>query len=262
MGHQRLGKLPVHRQLPEIIRYLVDGDTPTGALVDQITEFGRDALNSALKDDVFIEALWLLIRMPQAASAQNIPAALAGIGIANGLPTSVSGTLAGYDRAIEKVQRGLHSGATDLGEIARHAGLAALGEAIQEGLPSLWNPTSADVQASIAALKGTDKFAALAHRFYANFVERVIHYYIDRNLHNMVGVDRGIRSIHDLSSFYDAIRRHCDESALIMRAFAKDWLGKNLYKDGKAISRKDVRGFSAHAVDKIRIELDLRKGTP
>lgn len=262
MGHQRLGKLPAHRLLPEIIRYLVDGGTPTEALVDQITEFGRDALKFALKDDVFIEALWLLIRLPQAASAQNVPAALAEIGIADGLPISVSGALVGYDRAIERVQRGLHSGATDLGEIARRAGLAALGEAIQEGLPSLWKPTSADVQTSVASLKGTDKFAALAHRFYANFVERVIHYYVDRNLHNMVGVDRVAKSIHDLGSFDSAIRRHCDESALIMRAFARDWLGKNHYKDGKAISRKDVRGFSAHAVEKIRIELGLRKGAP
>ena len=93
MGHQRLGKLPAHRLLPEIIRYLVDGGTPTEALVDQITEFGRDALKFALKDDVFIEALWLLIRLPQAASAQNVPAALAEIGIADGLPISVSGAL-------------------------------------------------------------------------------------------------------------------------------------------------------------------------
>ena len=45
-----------------------------------------------------------------------------------------------------------------------------------------------------------------------------------------------------------------------MRAFAKDWLGKNHYKDGKPISRDDVRRFSAHAVEKIRIELDIRKG--
>ena len=37
MGHQRLGKLPAHRLLPEIIRYLVTGGTPTKDLVDQVT---------------------------------------------------------------------------------------------------------------------------------------------------------------------------------------------------------------------------------
>ena len=62
MGHQRLGKLPAYRLLPDIIRFLVDGGSPTEEVVDQITEFGREALKFALMDDVFIEALWLLIR--------------------------------------------------------------------------------------------------------------------------------------------------------------------------------------------------------
>lgn len=76
----------------------------------------------------------------------------------------------------------MHTGATDLGEIARRAGLSALGEAVLGALPTLWAPTATDVQASVGALKGPEQFAALAHRFYANFVERVIHYYVDRGL--------------------------------------------------------------------------------
>ncbi|MCW5716246.1 MAG: hypothetical protein KIS68_00295 [Bauldia sp.] len=262
MGHQRLGKLPAHRLLPEIVRFLVTGGAPTEALVDQVTEVGQDALKLALKDPVFVEALWLLVRVPQAAASKDFPAALSDLGMAVVAPTSLSDVLVSYDRAIEKVQRRLHAGATDLGEIARRAGLAALGEAVQGALPTLWAPTATDVRASVAALKGTEQFAALAHRFYANFVERVIHYYVDRNLHNMVGAGRAARSVYDLRAFNDSIRRHCDESALIMRAFAKDWLGKNHYKDGKQISKDDVRRFSAHAVEKIRIELDIRKGAP
>ena len=260
MGHQRLGKLPAHRLLPDIVRYLVTGGTPTEDLVDQVTEVGRDALKLALKDPVFIEALWLLIRMPQAAASEDFPISLEDLGMAGMAPASLSDVLVSYDRALEKVQRRLHAGATDLGEIARRAGLSALGAEARQALPTLWAPTAADVRASVAALKGTEKFAALSQRFYASFVERVIHYYVDRNLHNMVGAGRIARSVHDLQAFNDSIRRHCDESALIMRAFAKDWLGKNHYKDGKQISRDDVRRFSAYAVEKIRIELDIRKG--
>lgn len=261
MGHQRLGKLPAHRGLPEIVRYLVLGGTPTDDLVDQVSEVGRAALKLALKDPVFIEALWLLIRLPQAAASENFSAALGEIGMAGAAPASQSDVLVSYDRALERVQRRLHAGATDLGEIARRAGLSALAEAIRGALPTLWAPTAADVRASVATLKGTEHFAALAHQFYASFVERVIHYYVDRNLHNMVGSDRVARSVHDLRAFNEAIRRHSDEAALIMRAFAKDWLGKNHYRDGKHLSQNDVRRFSAHAVEKIRIELDIRKAT-
>ena len=81
MGHQRLGKLPTHRYLPDIVRYLVKGGTPTAPLVEQITEVGRDALKRALKDPVFVEALWLLIRLPQAAASRDFVAALTEIGM-------------------------------------------------------------------------------------------------------------------------------------------------------------------------------------
>ncbi len=262
MGHQRLGTLPAHRLLPEIVRYLVTGGTPTEDLVDQVTEVGRDALKLAVNDPVFIEALWLLVRVPQAAASENFQAALAELGVSGVTLPSLSDVLVSYDRALEKVQRQPHVGATDLGEIARRAGLSALGAEVRGALPTLWAPTAADVQSSVAVLQGTERFAALAHRFYANFVERVIHYYVDRNLHNMVGNGRVARSVHDLHAFNDSIRRHCDEAAIIMRAFAKDWLGKNHYRDGSQISRADVRRFSGHAIEKIRIELDLRKGAP
>ena len=102
--------------------------------------------------------------------------------------------------------------------MARHAGVAALDEAVRDRLPRLWSPTAEDLRASVSALKGTERFAAMAHRFYSNFVERVIHYYVDRNLHHMVGPDRVARSVNDLRTFNEAIRRHCDEAALIMRA--------------------------------------------
>jgi len=82
---------------------------------------GRDALKRALKDAVFIEALWLLIRTPQAAASKDFPANLNDLGMADMAPASLSDVLVSYDRAIEKVQRRLHAGATDLGEIARRA---------------------------------------------------------------------------------------------------------------------------------------------
>jgi hypothetical protein len=259
MGHQRLGKLPAHNLLPEIIQYLVSGGTPTAALVDQVTEFGGNALKFALKDDVFIEALWLLISLPLAANDKGNSTSLSAIGMANSDLSTVSNILVAYDRWLERTQRRLHSRTSDLGEIARRAGLSALGEVLQRSLPTLWAPSATDVRASLAALKGTEQFAALAQGFYSKFVERVIHYYVDRNLHRMVGVDRIARSVHDLRAFDESIRRHCDEATLIMRAFARDWLGKNHYKDGKQISRNDVKRFSAFAVEKIRVELENRK---
>ena len=261
MGHQRLGKLPAHRLLPEIVKYLVMGGTPTDDLVNQVVDVGQHALTHAVKDPVFIEALWLLVRIPQAAGSGDFTNGLRGLGLSIGKFPSLTEVLVAYDAALERVQRQSGTGPTDLGEMARCAALAAFGQATQDRLPRLWVPTPEDVRASASALKGTEPFAAMTHRFYSNFVERVIHYYIDRNLHHMVGPNRVARSVNDLRAFDGAIRRHCDEAALIMRAFAGDWLGKNYYKEGKQISQDDMRRFSLHAGEKIRLELAQRKGS-
>jgi hypothetical protein len=76
----------------------------------------------------------------------------------------------------------------------------------------------------------------------------------------MVGEGRIAATIADMDTFNASIRRHCDESALIMRAFARDWLGKNYYKDGREILRDDIKRFSAYVVEKIGIELENRRG--
>jgi len=102
MGHQRLGTLPAHRLLPEIVRYLVTGGTPTEDLVDQVTDVSRDALKLAVNDPVFIEALWLLVRVPQAAASKNFQAALAELGVTGVTLPSLSDVLVSYDRALER----------------------------------------------------------------------------------------------------------------------------------------------------------------
>ena len=43
-----------------------------------------------------------------------------------------------------------------------------------------------------------------------------------------------------------------------MRAFAKDWLGKNLYHSSRGISKKDTVGFAHVALEKIKRELSIR----
>ncbi|SNS34356.1 MULTISPECIES: hypothetical protein [unclassified Azospirillum] len=260
MGHQRLGKLPALRSLPEIVRYLVAGGTPTDDLVDQVTKIGQDALKRGQQDPLFVEALWLLARLPQAVGSPDVAGACQEIGLPDTLPTTLSEMLVVYDRALERFQRRQHADVTDLGEIARRAGASALGEAIQSRLPSLWQPTADDLRTTLSTLKGTESFAVMAHSFYANFVGRVIRYYVDRNIHKMVGVDRLSRSVSDLRTFDDAIKRHCNEAALIMRNFARDWMGKNHYRDGRTITRQDMGRFSAFAVEKIGRELEQRRG--
>ena len=67
-----------------------------------------------------------------------------------------------------------------------------------------------------------------------------------------------IQSVADTADFDDAVARHCSETTFIMRAFARDWLGKNPFHLDKKLSRDDVAGFASYAFTKIRNELCFR----
>ncbi|CAM3583087.1 hypothetical protein THPR109532_17285 [Thalassospira profundimaris] len=258
MGHQRLGSPPASRKLPEIINLLVAGTASATELVEAITKATEAALTRALKDQAFVEALWLLVKIPQAAKAESFSEALRAVGVAAPDNPSATDLVAGYDAAIEAVQRRSDGDVTDLGEMARQAGISALYSLIEERLPSLWEPTREDVRTTLATFVGPEKFGELSQRFLTNFSERTIQYYLDREIPRHLGPGNVVQSVGDMAVFDDAVRRHCAESTMIMRPFAKDWLGKSVYSEGKDISQKKLVGFTAVALKKVRKEFEIR----
>jgi hypothetical protein len=260
MGHQRLGRLPATRNLPEIISLLLEGSDATDVLVDEVTRFCGQALLRALHDPAFIEALWLFVSVPQAAAAEDFRVALAELGLPVPDQPSPTDILVGFDAALENAQRQPGAAITDLSEMARQAGLSALAGLMDERLPSLWDVRHEDVQVTLASFAAPHRFGDFAQRFFTNFVERVIHYFVDRAMHDCVGPDQIAYSLGDIGGFDDAVRRHCDEATIIMRAFAKDWLAKNVLHEGKMISRQDCRNFASYASRKIDSELMIRSG--
>lgn len=258
MGHQRLGSPPASKNLPQIVKMLVAGETCTADLVEAITEECNTALARALKDAAFVEALWLLVRLPQAAKADNFAEALRAIGMPVPAAPSVTDIAIGFDTAIERAQRKSGADITDLSEMARQAGIAALSSLTQERLPSLWEPNHEDLRTTLATFSAPEKFGELSQRFFTGFIERTIHYFLDRELPRHVGPDRLVHSVGDLATFDGAVGRHCAEATVIMRTFAKDWLGNNAFHQGKNISREDVVRFAAYASKKTSKELSIR----
>lgn len=258
MGHQRLGKLPALRNLPAIVRLLIEGQAEEAELVEAISKACDETLRKALHDPAAIESLWLLIAIPQAASRTDFRDALAAAGVVVPEAVSVEDIAAGFDGAVETVQRRLGANLSDLGEIARLAGISALHGLTQERLPGLWQTTSEDLRTTLATFAGPDKFGELAQRFFTGFVERTIHYFLDRAVPQLLGPAGRFPSIHDLGAFQAGIGRHCREATLIMRTFAREWLAKHSIHGGKTIDRAMAKGFGAYAAEKIRRELAMR----
>jgi hypothetical protein len=114
------------------------------------------------------------------------------------------------------------------------------------------------VRTTLATFVAPERFGELSHRFFTHLVEHNIQYFLDRETPRHIGPGRFAQSVGDLALHDSAVRRHCEETTIIMRAFAKDWLGNNAFHLGKDISRKDAAGFAHVAFEKIRKELSNR----
>lgn len=258
MGHVRLGKLPASQKWKDIVAYLAAGDVDVGHLANAIYKATEKALKRAATDAAFVEVCWLLIKIPQAAKSADFAAALKEIGIEGPPAPSLLDVVIGFDAAIEKVIRRADVHITDLGEMSRQAGIAALYEVTQERLPSLWQAGSDDERTTLATLASPDKFGELAQRFFTKLTERNILYYLDREWPKHIGMDKLAHSLGDMSLLERSVRRHCEETTLIMRGFSKDWLAKNVYVKDRQITRLQTRNFASFALTKISAELAER----
>jgi hypothetical protein len=258
MGHVRLGKLPTSRKWEDVVAYLAAADVNVAGLADAVFKATEQALARAAGDAAFVEVCWLLIKIPQAAKAADVAAALKEIGISVSSKPSLLDVVIGFDAAIETVIRSADEHITDLGEMARQAGISALYEVTQERLPSLWQPNNTDEVTTLATLASPDKFGELSQRFFTNLTERNILYYLDREWPKHLGSDKLAHSIGDMSLFENSVRRHCEETTLIMRTFSREWLANNVYVKDRPITRLQTRKFASYAIEKINSEMARR----
>ena len=259
MGHVRLGHLAASRDWRSIVGYLAGGDVSVAELADAVAAASDKSLMKAIQDPALIEAVWLLMKIPHGARSENVAEALKSLGISVSTNPTITEVVAGFDAAVEAVQRRGGDRVTDLGEMARQAGIAALYGVVQDRLPALWTPTREDERTTLASLDSPDRFGELSQRFFSRLVEHNIQYFLDREMPKHIGSDKLNHSIGDMVMFDGAIRRHCEETTVIMRAYARDWLGNHGFHQGKDLSRKDAYNFSHTAFEKIRSELSVRR---
>lgn len=261
LGHVRLGRLPASKKWQQVVQYLADPEVDLGRLAEAVSAAAEDSLAGAARDPGFIEAFWLLIMIPQAAREHDLAGAMREIGVLVPIEPSITDVVAGLEAPVEKAQRRNPAEATDFGVMAKHAAVAALHSVFQERLPGLWQASAEDVRTTLASLSSPERFADLAQRFFSGLLDHNIQYFLTRETPKHVGPGKRARSVSDLATFDRAMRRHCDETSVITRKFARDWLGNNACHLGKNISRNEVARFGFIAFEKLRKELVVRRSS-
>jgi hypothetical protein len=254
MGHIRLGTLPATRKWQEVVG-LISGDAPVDLIAGASASASEAALRYARDDPALQYSFWLLTQLPLAARAPDFPESLDRLGLHVGPDPSLLEIVGAFTEAIDR-QTEHRGGRTDLGEIAQLAAADSLAVVIGSSLPSLFQPTPADVQLELGKLAARDRFAVLARDFFSRLTERYLDYYLSRELSNHTGPARRFDSSRAQADFNNALSHYCREASRIVEAFAGGWYSKTNFEGG--ITPEKAGAFIFIALRKLRHELRKR----
>lgn len=255
MGHLRLGTLPKTKTWREVVA-LLEADAPLLDIADAAARASDRDLGRAADDPVFRFVSSLLANLPRHARGPGYREFMRTLGISVDETTSVSGLLAGIDRAVDRhafeVDR-----SSDIGEMAKAALLATLSGQLERRLPSLFEPTSAEIRKELASFSSGSGFAGLARDFFARLTYRSLDYFLSRELANHTGAGQRFATDADRTAFQTDLAQHVFEASRIVEDFAGGWYGKTVWQK-QALDQDAVDRFSRYAFKKLRSELGRR----
>jgi hypothetical protein len=256
MGHVRLGVLPRSKKWRRVVEDLQLG-ADVGAVATAVAEAAETSLQNASTDPAFLQSFWLLTQLPLAARSNQFTQDLRNLGFQVDDRPVLMDIVAAFSEAVDRHAREL-GGRTDLGEMAQMAAVESITALVGSSLPSLFEPTPDEVQHAIGRFAGGDRFSTLAREFFARLTQRILNYYLSRELNNHTGPARRFKDDTERREFDVSLDRHCREASRIIEAFAGGWYGKNLY-GREGLTPDAVRRFAPVAFKKLREELRKRR---
>jgi hypothetical protein len=256
MGHNTLGILPGTRRWREVVD-LIDRGAATVSVVSASAAAAEKSLVSAANDQVFVEAVRLMLAIPLAARSTDFGDALRRLNLdIRGQPTLLDLTLAAADR-LDEVGRHA-SNRTDFGDLAGRALNRTLNTFIGDRLPGLFEATTEEVQATARQLSSSVAVPEYCRGFFGYLLSETLSYWLDRTLSTRIGVGQRFESQGDRTMFDRELGQFVSENTRIIKEFSTGWYGKTAYQKG-FFDTEDARTFGAVAMKKIVSELRRRQ---
>jgi hypothetical protein len=142
--------------------------------------------------------------------------------------------------------------------MARAAFLETLSVSLNTRLPSLFEPTPAEVRKALAGFSSGQGFALLARDFFARLTYRSLDYYLSRELANHTGAGDRFATDADRVTFERDLAQHTYEAARIVESFAGGWYGKTVWRDDR-LTPEAIQNFTGYALKKLRGELGRQR---
>ncbi len=255
MGHQRLGTIPTTRKWNAVVERLVASGDPAGQDVNDIAALTLDAAATAFekaKGDLGLGyTFYLLTQIALASRGDDWQQRLARVGIHLTGDSSIFDLTCQMQAAIDDhIAR--WGTATDISEMAKKAAGEALSMLARDNSVTLFGSGGDELRAAIRDLSTRSGFSRLGQRFFGLFSARFLNFYLSRVTAGAIG-SSGIPDVAAVSSFNEALRAHCEQSALIARDFCGQWYAKTEHTQG--IDPENTTRFMAVALQKLSTEL-------
>ncbi len=249
MGHLQSLNLPRTAKWRAVVELIDAGESVAGVAAAAI-EAAETATRQAVGDPAFRAVAELVVTLPLEARGPGLKAFLTEHGTT---AATLPDLLTGNARILDRVPA-----TTDLGEMSRLAYLTALGAEMEARLPSLFEPTPADLRSALGQMSSGQGFSGLARRFFSEATRRTLAYYPSRDLANHTGAGRRFAHDRDWVAFDRALAAHTWQASRIVAEFAAGWYGKAVWQ-GDGPTPAKISNFSGYAFKKLRDELARRR---
>lgn len=264
MGHTRLGQIPKTSKWTQVVSLFVKTEdkeqpyiTPSDVKViaQQAITAAEGGLAKAIKDDGLIFSFYLLAQIALAARYADWQERLSREGIRLSHDSKVLDLTAEVQNSIDDFLL-KKTRPTDISEMAQQALGETLTKATGQRTLSVFQGNMYELQSVLRQFSTRDGFAELGQTFFSGFIFRFLNFFLSRVTAANLGRLK-VRSVAQISEFNNALRRHCYQSALLVRDFCGEWFSKTEYQEG--INFDNTSRFVAVALKKIQAEIKQQR---
>lgn len=214
----------------------------------------KGALRDAKSDEGLRFTFYLLSQVALASRSPDWIARLAADGMVVRPTDSLAELTVAFQAAVDqRLER--REATSDLAELAQRAAGHALCQLTADKADTLFGNTGDDLRHAVRTLSSPQGFGRLSQSFFGSFLSQFLNFYLSRVTASELG--RGsVGEIGDITAFNQALARHCDQSAAIVKNFAAEWYSKTEFQYG--IDARRAGSFVAIAINKLQAELDAQ----
>lgn len=266
MGHTRLGRIPKSQKWAAVVAELsrLEGGVlpgakqfseSVGAIALRTLQAAETGLNKATNDQGLRYAFYILSRLALSSREENWPRALQTIGIKLSERSSVFDLTMEVHAAIDR-HISASSRPSDVSEIAQQAAGEAITALATSKAVTLFGSGRDELKQAIRSLSTKKGFSVLGQIFFGRFMARFLNFYLSRVTTAQI-TSGNFYQVGEISSFNEALRTHCEQSARVVHDFCGEWFSKTEFQEG--INLENASRFVAVAVNKLRSELEQQR---